>query len=89
MSGETILEIKGLSKSFGKKEILKDINLTVNGGEVFGFLGPNGAGKTTLMKVLFGLEEKTKGAVYISGKEVITNLDLSKEILKTLGKEEY
>lgn len=41
--GKTILEIKGLSKSIGKKQILKDISLEVKGGEVFGFLGPKGA----------------------------------------------
>lgn len=41
--GKTILEIKGLSKSIGKKQILKDISLEVKGGEVFGFLGPNGS----------------------------------------------
>ena len=70
MSGETILEIKGLSKSFGKKEILKDINLTVNGGEVFGFLGPNGSGKTTTIKLMLGLLNYGSGSIKICGNEV-------------------
>ncbi len=70
MSGETILEIKGLSKSFGKKEILKDINLTVNGGEVFGFLGPNGSGKTTTIKLMLGLLNYGSGSIKICGSEV-------------------
>lgn len=70
MSGETILEIRGLSKSFGKKEILKDINLTVNGGEVFGFLGPNGSGKTTTIKLMLGLLNYGSGSIKICGNEV-------------------
>lgn len=75
MSGETILEIKGLSKSFGKKEILKDINLTVNGGEVFGFLGPNGSGKTTTIKLALGLLNYGKGSIKICGHEVKTEFE--------------
>lgn len=70
MSSEAILEIKGLSKSFGKKEILKDINLTVNGGEVFGFLGPNGSGKTTTIKLMLGLLNYGSGSIRICGHEV-------------------
>lgn len=67
---EPILEISGLSKSFGKKEILKDISLTVNGGEVFGFLGPNGSGKTTTIKLMLGLLNYSQGSIKICGHEV-------------------
>ena len=75
MSGETILEITGLSKSFGKKEILKDINLTVKGGEVFGFLGPNGSGKTTTIKLMLGLLNYGHGSIKICGHEVKTEFE--------------
>lgn len=75
MDGEEILEIKGLSKSFGKKEILKDINLTVKGGEVFGFLGPNGSGKTTTIKLMLGLLNYGKGSIKICGHEVKTDFE--------------
>lgn len=75
MSEETILEIKGLHKSLGKKEILKDINLTVNKGEIFGFLGPNGSGKTTTIKVMLGLLTYRTGSIKICGHEVKTDFE--------------
>ncbi|HBH95646.1 MAG TPA: bacitracin ABC transporter ATP-binding protein [Ruminococcaceae bacterium] len=75
MGSETILEVRGLSKSFGKKEILKDINLTVNGGEVFGFLGPNGSGKTTTIKLMLGLLNYGSGSIRICGHEVKTEFE--------------
>ena len=51
-SAAEVLEIKGLTKSLGGRNILCDINLSVNSGEVFGFLGPNGSGKTTTIKLI-------------------------------------
>jgi ABC-2 type transport system ATP-binding protein len=68
-----ILEIKNLKKSFKSdfliKEyhILKDINLSVEKGEIYGFLGPNGAGKTTTIKCILGLIFPDGGEIYISG----------------------
>ena len=49
---EKLLEIKHLSKSFGKRKVIDDVSFDVYGGEVFGFLGPNGAGKTTTIKMV-------------------------------------
>lgn len=46
---------KGINVSIKKKEILHDINLTLEKGKIYGLLGPNGAGKTTLLKVLLGI----------------------------------
>lgn len=51
----SFLEIKHLSKSFGKRQILKDVSFSINPGQIVAFLGPNGAGKTTLLKTLIGL----------------------------------
>lgn len=49
---ETVLEIKNLSKFFGKNKVVDSVNLEIKAGEVFGFLGPNGAGKTTTIKMI-------------------------------------
>ncbi|MCM1486754.1 MAG: ABC transporter ATP-binding protein [Firmicutes bacterium] len=65
-----ILWINDLSKSIGKKEILKNITLKVYSGEVFGFLGPNGSGKTTTIKTMLGLLNYKDGSIKICNHEV-------------------
>ncbi|HVM49054.1 MAG TPA: ABC transporter ATP-binding protein [Candidatus Acidoferrum sp.] len=74
---ETIVETRNLrveyrarDASSGKKLALKDLNLKVGAGEVFGFLGPNGAGKTTTMNVLLGFVNATSGAAFLFGVDV-------------------
>lgn len=59
------VEIKGLSKQFGDLTALKDVNITVKPGEVFGFLGPNGAGKTTTIRAMLNLIHPTEGTITI------------------------
>ncbi len=49
------LKITGLSKSFGRKSVFRDLNLTINGGRVYGFLGKNGEEKTTPVRILMGV----------------------------------
>ncbi len=61
---DTRIEIRDLSKNFGKKQALKHVNLQIESG-MFGLLGPNGAGKTTLMKVLTTLTKKSGGEVKV------------------------
>ena len=61
------IEISSLTKKYGRKVALNDLNLTVQPGEVFGFLGPNGAGKTTTVKILLGLVRPTSGQARIFG----------------------
>ena len=69
------LEIKDLSKSFRsnflykKTEVLKDVNITVKEGSIYGFLGPNGAGKTTTIKCILGMINPDGGTIRLSGKE--------------------
>ncbi|MEA4972849.1 MAG: ABC transporter ATP-binding protein [Candidatus Metalachnospira sp.] len=64
---EFILECKGVSKSYGKKEALKNINLQLERGRIIGLLGPNGSGKTTLIKMLNGLLTPNDGEIIING----------------------
>lgn len=63
-----LLECKNLCKSFDDKEVLKNINLTVESGKIVGLLGKNGQGKTTILKLINGLLTPTSGEVLIHGK---------------------
>ena len=80
MQTETAIEIRNLTKNYGKKQALSEINLTIPRG-MFGLLGPNGAGKTTLMKILATLLQTTEGEVSICGVPV----ENSKELPKMTG----
>jgi len=62
-----ILECKGLTKSFGSKKALSDVNLTIERGQIVGLLGPNGSGKTTLIKLANALLTPTSGEIRIAG----------------------
>ncbi len=62
-----LIEIKDLSKSYGKKEALKNIDLTIEPGKIYGLLGPNGSGKTTLIKIINNLLTPTSGEIKIKG----------------------
>jgi ABC-2 type transport system ATP-binding protein len=75
-----ILEVKNLSKSFGGKEILKDVSFSLDKGDILGFIGPNGAGKSTTIKCILGLNSLTKGTVLIDGH------DITKEFSKAMVK---
>jgi ABC-2 type transport system ATP-binding protein len=62
-----VLTLDHISKKLGKHTVLRDISLTLEKGEVFGFLGPNGAGKTTTMKTILGIITPDSGTVRILG----------------------
>lgn len=66
---ETVLEMKGISKSFPGVKALQNVNLTLKKGEVLALIGENGAGKSTLMKILAGAYQADEGSIVISGKE--------------------
>jgi ABC-2 type transport system ATP-binding protein len=66
-TGDNMIEMKGLSRSFGITRVVDNLNLTVNEGEVFGFLGPNGAGKTTTVRMLACLIRPTDGTALVNG----------------------
>ncbi len=65
-----LIEIKGLKKSFGEKEVLKGIDLSIGKGEIIGYIGPNGAGKSTTVKIMLGLIEEFEGDVYLFGEDI-------------------
>ncbi|MBK1813752.1 ABC transporter ATP-binding protein [Clostridium sp. YIM B02505] len=79
---EYIVETKGLSKKFNDIEAVKNINLKVPKGCIYGFLGPNGAGKSTTIRMLLGLIKMTQGDVEILGKSISKE---RVEILKEVG----
>ncbi|WP_296669005.1 MULTISPECIES: sugar ABC transporter ATP-binding protein [unclassified Treponema] len=67
---DNLLEIKNLSKSFGKNKVLSGINITLKKGTVLGLMGENGAGKSTMMKCLFGIYEQDEGQFFLDGKPI-------------------
>ncbi|EOR19850.1 MULTISPECIES: ABC transporter ATP-binding protein [Clostridium] len=77
-----VLEVKGLKKKLGKREIIKDISFSIEEGEIFGFLGPNGAGKTTTIRMLVGLINANEGSISICGHDLKTDTE---KALKEVG----
>ena len=77
-----VLEVKGLKKKLGKREIIKDISFSVEEGEIFGFLGPNGAGKTTTIRMLVGLINPNGGSISICGHDLKNDTE---KALKEVG----
>ena len=71
----SMIEIKGLHKSFGELEVLKGIDQNVEEGEVLCIVGPSGSGKSTMLRCINRLEEPTKGEIFIDG-ELVTESNL-------------
>nr|WP_279390872.1 ATP-binding cassette domain-containing protein [Staphylococcus sp. NRL 18/288] len=65
-----MLELKDVSKSFGSNEVLKNINLNIENGEIVSLLGPSGCGKTTLLNLILGLENVTSGKIIFNNQEI-------------------
>ncbi|MBP3760405.1 MAG: ATP-binding cassette domain-containing protein [Ruminococcus sp.] len=63
-----ILETQNLTKTYGKKDAIKDINIHISKGEIYGLIGRNGAGKTTIMRIITGLSSPTSGSYSLFGK---------------------
>lgn len=74
------IEMKDIYKSFGKNDVLKGVDFTLNDGEIHALVGENGAGKSTLMNILSGVLYKDKGEILIDGKEVdISDTNVAKK----------
>lgn len=67
---DIILEAKGLTKSYGPKVALEDLNLTLEKGKIIGLLGPNGSGKSTFIKLCNGILQPSKGDILIGGHKI-------------------
>ena len=81
-----LLQCIHLEKSFGDKQVLKDVNLTIPRGKIIGLLGKNGMGKSTLIKMMNGLLTPTSGQVLVNGKEIGVE---SKKIIAYLPERSY
>ena len=75
-----LLECQDLCKSFGKKQILKNVSFELDEGDILAFIGPNGSGKTTTIKLILGLQGIDKGSVNING------FDIKKNFVKAIEK---
>ena len=71
MAQNAAIELKNITKTFGNVVANKDVNLTVNRGEILSVLGENGSGKTTLMNMISGIYFPDHGQIFIDGKEVV------------------
>ena len=71
--------VKQVSKSFGKKVVLNQIDLTIEEGQIYGMIGPSGAGKTTLVKMIVGMDTPDTGTIHVLKKQM-PNLELLQEI---------
>lgn len=71
-ANQALIDISGLSKHYGPKAALKDVNLSIERGEIVGLIGPNGAGKSTLLKAIMGLI-KYSGKLTVFGQEPMKN----------------
>jgi ABC-2 type transport system ATP-binding protein len=76
-----LIELHQLSKKFGDFYAVRNVNLKVFSGEIFGFLGPNGAGKTTTIRMMVGLVHPTCGRVILGGRDMAREPEVAKSIL--------
>lgn len=81
-----LLEFKNVNKSYGKKEVLKDINFSIDKGKIIGLLGKNGVGKTTLIKLVNDLLTPTSGEILVNGNKVGVE---SKKVISYLPERTY
>ncbi|HYK71716.1 MAG TPA: ABC transporter ATP-binding protein [Pseudoneobacillus sp.] len=73
------IQVDKVSKSFGKKEVLNDVTISIEKGQIYGFIGPSGAGKTTLVKMIVGMDKADTGTIQVLDK-MMPNLEILQEI---------
>jgi len=84
---ETILEVRNLTKKFGDLIAVKDVNLAIKEGEIFGLLGPNGAGKTTIISMITGLLKPNSGRITVKGLDLQVDTNAVKSKLGLVPQE--
>src|SRR5258708_20666050 len=77
-NGESVIDVRGMTKRFGDLTAVDHVDLTVRAGEIYGFLGPNGSGKTTFLRMLCGLLRADDGSGRVLGHDVITESEAIK-----------
>src|SRR5882762_3602517 len=77
-NGESVIEVRGMTKRFGELTAVDHVNLTVAAGEIYGFLGPNGSGKTTFLRMLCGLLRADDGSGRVLGHDVLAESEAIK-----------
>src|SRR5881227_2771121 len=75
---ENVIDVTGVTKRFGTKTVVDQVDLQVRTGEIYGFLGPNGSGKTTFIRMLCGLLRADAGSGTCLGHDVITESEIIK-----------
>ena len=81
-NSKPVLELKNLSKNFGKRAAVSNLSLSVEKGQIYGFLGPNGAGKSTTIRMIFGLIKPNGGWVNLFGEQLSSS---NRTILSSVG----
>lgn len=75
-----MIKITNLSKSYGDKKVLEDLNCTIKTGSIYGLIGANGAGKSTLLRIIMGIFQKTLVASRLTAKRFRTVKSLNKSL---------
>tara|TARA_Y100001968_G_scaffold131406_1_gene119929 strand:- start:88 stop:828 length:741 start_codon:yes stop_codon:yes gene_type:complete len=82
--GDKLIHINNLKKKYGQREVVSDVSMVLNKGEIIGLLGPNGAGKTTTFYMITGMVRVTSGNIMLDNQD-ITNLSMDKRARMGLG----
>lgn len=77
---ETGIVVEHVYKSFGKQTVLKDVNLNIEAGQIFGIVGNNGSGKTVLMKCICGFMRPDKGRILVNGRQIGRDCDFPESL---------
>lgn len=76
-----MIKISNLSKSFGNKKVLEDLNCTIKTGSIYGLIGANGAGKSTLLRIIMGVFQRDSGSIEIDGKQITDDEEFKQKLV--------
>ena len=76
---DMVLQLKGIKKRYGSQQVLKQVDITIQKGQIYGLVGKNGAGKTTLMRILTGLTKQQAGSLWLLGEDGKNGYDAARK----------
>ena len=79
--GERMIQITNLSKSFGDKKVLENLNCNIKTGSIYGLIGANGAGKSTLLRIIMGVFKKDSGKIELDGMELVDDATMKQKLV--------